>query len=426
MVELAAADNSLSAVILVVGGGMAGMTAAIEASEVGKEVILVEKAPSLGGAVARMNQYFPKLCPPFCGVEINYRRLRSNRKIRVLTLSEVEGISGTPGNYQVQIRVNPRFVNEKCTACGECAKVCEIERDNEHNWGMDKTKAIYLPHEMAYPMRYVVDPAYAKDERMKACVDACEYNAIDVEMQPRTITAQVGAIIWATGWVPYDASKLENLGFGKIPNVITNVMMERLAAESGPTGGKIHRPSDGAEIKSIAFVQCAGSRDDNHLPYCSAVCCMASMKQATYVREQYPDAEIYVFYIDIRSPGRLEDFYMKMQADEKMHFLRGKVGQIAAEDGSGDVTLEAEDTLTGKMQQATVNMAVLATGMVPATATEKPPVDVPTDEDGFLVQDGDPGIIGAGTTVRPVEVSATVQDGTGAALKGLIAAGGGK
>ncbi len=423
MAEPAAAETSLSAAILVVGGGIAGMTAAIEASEVGKEVILVEKGPSLGGAVARINQYFPKLCPPYCGMEMNYRRLRNNPKVRILTLAEVENISGAAGSYKVQIRRNPRFINEKCTACGECAKVCEIERDNEYNWGMDKTKAVYLPHEMAYPMRYLVDPAIAGDERMKACVEACEYGAFELEQKPVTLTATVGSIIWATGWEPYDAGKLDTLGFGKLPNVINNVMMERLAAQNGPTEGKIVRPSDGGEISSIAFVQCAGSRDDNHLPYCSSVCCMVSMKQATYIRERYPEADVYIFYIDIRSPGRLEDFYQKMQADEKIHFLRGKVGKIT-DAGNGDVTLEAEDTLTGKLQKVTVNMAILATGMVPATAAAKPPVDVPLDEYGFMLADGNPGVIGTGTTVRPVEVAATVQDATGAALKGIIVAKG--
>jgi len=420
--ERARAENTLTADLLVVGGGMAGMTAAIEASEVGRKVILLEKGPSLGGAVTRMHQYFPKLCPPLCGLEINYKRLRTNKNVRVMTLTEVQSISGSPGNYLVQLKINPRFVNERCTACGACAKVCGIERDNEHNWGMDKTTAIYLPHQMAYPMRYVVDPRHAADSRMKVCVEACEYGAIELNQRPRTVAAEVGSIIWATGWVPYDAAKIVNLGFGRIPNVITNVMMERLAAEDGPTGGKIMRPSDKAEIRSIAFVQCAGSRDDNHLPYCSAVCCLASMKQAAYVREQYPDAEISVFYIDVRSPGRLEDFYVKMQQDEKIHFLRGKVAQIT-EEYNGDVTLEAEDTLTGTIQKVTASMAVLATGMVPATATDKPPINIETDEYGFLLQKNDVPIIGAGTVVRPREISATVQDGTGAALKGIIAAG---
>ena len=417
--------KALSADLLVVGGGIAGMTAAIEASEAGRAVILVEQAPSLGGAVARMNQYFPKLCPPFCGMEINYRRLRANERVRVLTLSEVESVTGAPGNLRVRIKVKARHVNEKCTACGECAKVCEIKRKNEHNFGMDETTAIYLPHEMAFPYRYVIDPAYVRDPRMKACVDACAYGAIDLDMQPQTINAQVGAVIWATGWVPYDAAKMENLGFGKIPNVITNVMMERLAAQNGPTGGRIVRPGDGTPPKSIGFVQCAGSRDDNHLPYCSAVCCMATLKQATYIRAQYSDADIWVFYIDMRTPGRLEDFYQQSQKDPKIHFIRGKVAKITSADGTGDVTLEAEDTLSGKIHRETVSMAVLATGMVPAAAAQKPPVDISLDEYGFIAGESGNGIVGAGTAVRPEEVAAAVQDATGAALKGLIAARGG-
>ena len=418
------AANTLSTDLLVVGGGIAGMTAAIEASEAGRKVILVEQSPSLGGAVARMNQYFPKLCPPFCGMEINYRRLRTNGNVRVLTLAEVENVTGSPGKLTVRIRVNPRYVNEHCTACGDCAKACEIKRKNEHNWGMDETTAIYLPHEMAYPYRYVIDPALVTDPRLKACVDACLYGAIDLGMQPQVVAVQVGSIVWATGWVPYDATRLENLGFGKVPNVITNVMMERLAAVNGPTGGRIQRLSDGAPLKSIAFVQCAGSRDDNHLPYCSAVCCTVSLKQATYVRAQYPDADIYVFYIDLRTPGRLEDFYQQSQKDQKIHFIRGKVAKILSVDGTGDVTLEAEDTLSGKIHRETVSMAVLATGMVPATTLQKPPLGAALDEYGFLCADSDGGLIGAGTAVRPEDVSAAVQDATGAALKALIAAGG--
>jgi quinone-modifying oxidoreductase subunit QmoA len=348
--------------------------------------------------------------------------MRSNPYVRVLTLAEVEKITGEPGNYEVQIKLHPRFVNEKCTACGECEKVCEIERENDFNYGMDKTKAIYLPHLMAYPYRYVVDPQYAGDERMKKCVDACEYGAIELDMQPRTITAKVGGIVWATGWKPYDATKLDNLGFGKLANVVTNVMMERLASESGPTGGEIKRPSDGAEIKKIGFVQCAGSRDENHLPYCSAICCLASMKQATYIRERYPEAEVHMFYIDVRSPGRMEDFYTKVQEDEKFFFHRGKVAKIT-EGQSGNVVLHAENTLTGQFTEMEVDMAVLATGMVPNTVDDKPPFDVELDEFGFIAPDGK-GIIGAGVATRPFDVASSVQDATGAALKAINAGAG--
>jgi quinone-modifying oxidoreductase subunit QmoA len=419
---VAGADEQVRADTLVVGGGIAGMTTAIETAEIGKHVILVEKLPSLGGRVAGLSQYFPKLCPPTCGIEINLKRMRSNPFMRVLTLAEVVSVSGTPGDYEVQIQLNPRFVNEKCTACGECEKVCEVERDNDFNYGLNKTKAIYLPTLMAYPYRYVIDPKYAGDERMKKCADACEYGAIELDMKPRTITAKVGAIVWATGWKPYDASKLENLGFGQLPNVVTNVMMERLASQNGPTEGKILRPSDGGEIKKIGFVQCAGSRDENHLPYCSAICCLASMKQATYIRERYPEAEVHMFYIDVRSPGRMEDFYTKVQEDEKFFFHRGKVAKIT-EGAGGNVVLHAENTLTGDFTEMEVDMAVLATGMVPNTVDAKPPLDTELDEFGFIAPNSK-GVIGAGVAMRPYDVAASVQDATGAALKAINLAAG--
>jgi len=419
MAESKPIENQIKADILVIGGGIAGMTAAIETAEIGKHVILLEKLPSLGGRVAGTNQYFPKLCPPTCGLEINLKRIRSNPYIRVLTLAEVEKIDGNPGDFAVTVKMNPRFVNEKCTACGECEKVCEIERDDDFNYGLKKTKAIYLPHLMAYPLRHVIDPAFAGDERMKKCVEACQYGAIELDMKSRTITAKVGALVWATGWKPYDATKIDNLGFGKFDNVITNVIMERLASESGPTAGQITRPSDGKEIKTVGFVQCAGSRDENHLPYCSAVCCLASMKQATYIRERYPDAEVHLFYIDVRSPGRLEDFYIKVQGDAKFHFHRGKVAKISEVPGSKNLVLEAENTLTGKITKTEVDLAILATGMVPNTADDPPPLKTPRDDFGFISPRTDNGIVGAGVTVRPYDVAASVQDATGAALKAI-------
>ncbi|RKX21707.1 MAG: heterodisulfide reductase subunit A, partial [Candidatus Zixiibacteriota bacterium] len=218
--------------------------------------------------------------------------------------------------------------------------------------------------------------------------------------------------------------EIDNLGFGQYKNVVTNVIMERLAAEDGPTKGKITRPSDGKEIQKIGFVQCAGSRDENHLPYCSVVCCLVSMKQATYIRSQYPDAEIHLFYIDVRSPGRLEDFYEKVKTDEKMFFHRGKVGKITEVAESGNLILEAENTLTGKLTKTEVDMAVLAVGMVPNTSTEAPPVETPLDEYGFIAPDTGKGVIGTGTVMRPLDVAATVQDATGAALKALNSAAG--
>lgn len=419
MAEITPVEAQLKADTLVVGGGIAGITAAIESAEAGKEVVLIEKTPSLGGRVVAAYQYFPKLCPPTCGIEINLKRIRSNHNIRVMTLTEVEAIAGEPGDLTVKLRVKPRYVNEKCTCCGECEKVCEIERPNTLNYGMDKTKAIYLPHMMAYPPRYVVDPEFAGDDRMKKCAEACEYGAIELDMAEKEITLKTSGIVWATGWKPYDATRIDNLGFGRLRNVVTNVMMERIAAKNGPTAGKIQRPSDGKEIKSIGFVQCAGSRDENHLPYCSAVCCLASMKQATYVREQYPDAEVHMFYIDVRSPGRMEDFYVKMQQDEKFFFHRGKVAKITENPANYNCVLEAENTLTGKITRQEVDMVVLATGMVPNSAEDKP-ATVPLDEFGFISPEGGKGIFGAGVATRPMDVASSLQDATGAALKAII------
>ncbi len=317
-------EQGTSSAILVVGGGISGLTAALEAAEVGNDVFLIDKNAYFGGRVAQLNQYFPKLCPPSCGLEINFRRVRDNRKIRTYTLTTVKSISGSAGNYEVTLEIAPRYVNSNCAACGSCAEVCTDEIDNEFNFGLDKIKAVYLPHEMAFPRRYVIAKDHLSEESKKAILAACKYKGIDLDMETQYVTIKVGSIIWATGWNPYEPTKMENLGYASSNAVVTNMELERLAAPGGPTNGAILRPGDNKEIESIAFVQCAGSRDENHLEYCSHICCMATMKQMTYVRERYPDAEIYVFYIDLRTPGKYEHFREKLMSDEKAHFIKGK------------------------------------------------------------------------------------------------------
>ncbi len=408
--------------ILVIGGGISGLTAAIEASQSGCEVVLVEKNAYLGGRVAQMNQYFPKLCPPSCGLEINLRRIRTSPRIRCLTLSEVEKIAGGPGAYRATIRQNPRRVNNKCTACGACVEACPVRRGDEFNFGMGTTKAVYLPFDMAYPVQFVIDGDVCPGPECGKCAEACPYQAIDLDMKPETLEVEVRAVIWATGWNPPDAEKIEGLGFGTYPNVITNVMMERLASPGGPTAGKIQRPSDEKEIQSIAFVQCAGSRDENYLKHCSGVCCMGSLKQARYVRQQYPHAQIYFFYIDVRAPGRLEDFYAEMQRDDKLELIKGKVAKVTQHGTGGDLVVEAEDTLSGEPVSQKVNLVVLATGIVPAD----PAVEIEgsgglqKDEHGFLTNDQPlAGLLAAGCAKRPVDVASCVRDATGVALKAL-------
>ncbi len=406
--------------ILIVGAGISGISAAVEASEAGYEVILVEKNPYIGGRVVSMNKYFPKLCPPICGMEINFKRMKRNPRITIHTLTEVQQIQGEAGDYQVTLTTKPRFVNERCTACDECVKVCPVERPNDFNYGMDKTKAIYLPHLMSWPLRYVIDMKSCLGESCSECVKACPYDAIDLSMKEETFTVQAGAVIVATGWKPYDASKIDNLGFMRYRNVITNVMMERLAAEDGPTGGKILRPSDNKEVKRIAFVQCAGSRDEKHLGYCSAVCCSASLKHARYVREQYPDSEAFIFFIDTRTPGRLESFYTQSKDDEKIHIIKGKVADITQEPTSGDLTVVAEDALSGKKTYTKVDMVVLATGLVPTLNELRFSSKLILDEYGFIAPGADNnGVFVAGCSKRPMDVARSVADATGVALKAI-------
>ena len=407
--------------ILVVGGGISGLTTALEAAEVGYEVFLVEKNPYLGGRVAQLNQYFPKLCPPSCGLEINFRRIKDNPKIHVFALAEVEKVDGTVGNYDVTIKLSPRFVNENCTACDECVAACPVERNNGFNFDMDKNTAIYRPFNMAFPMRYVIDPSVCAGPECGKCAEVCKYDAIELNMEAKTVNLNVGAIVWATGWEPYDASKIDNLGFGQYDNIITNMMMERLAAPNGPTKGKILRPSDNKEPESVLFVQCAGSRDENHLPYCSYICCMASLKQATYVRERYPDAKIYIFYIDVRAPGlRYEKFYKKIKADENIFFIKGKVAEVSEDPETKNITVVAEDTESGEKISQTADMVVLATGMVPSTMANKLPVDLSINEEGFIVNDYEKGgMFAVGCATKPSDVVSSNQNATGMALKAI-------
>lgn len=417
--------SELETNVLVVGGGISGLTTACEAAEAGYSVAVVEKEPFLGGRVARMHKYFPKLCPPACGLEINFRRVKFSDRISYYTTAEIENITGTPGNYEVTVKVSPRYVNDKCTSCGECAKACPVEVPNAFNLGMDMRKAAYIPYEQAYPMKYIIDKTACKDDCAIKCRDACKYDAVDLDMQPESVKIKAGAIVLATGWKPYDASKLDNLGFGTSKNIVANVHMERLASKNGPTEGRIVRPSDGKEAKRVAFVQCAGSRDENHLSFCSSVCCLASLKQATYIREQYPDSEVYIFYIDIRTPGTsYERFLNKVKEDDKISLIKGKVAKVHEDPATGEVIVEAEDILAGRKIKVPVDLCVLATGMQPMVADMKLPSDVKINENGFVVTGKDQkGIYAVGCAKDPMDVAKSVQGATGAALKAIQTVG---
>ena len=410
--------------ILVIGGGISGLTAALEAAEAGAQVIITEKAPYLGGRVAQLHRYFPKLCPPTCGLEIQFRRIKENPNVQFYTMAEVTQVSGTAGNFDVTVKVHPRYVNDRCVACDACAEACTEWRVNDFNFGLDKTKAAYIPFDYAFPQKYVIDKSICSGDCGQKCLEACKYDAIELHMNPQTLNFNVGSIILASGWEPYDIGKADNLGFGAVANVVTNMQMERLAASNGPTGGQILRPSDQKAPKKVAFVQCAGSRDENHLPYCSYICCMASLKQVTYLLEKDPEAEAYVFYIDIRSPGRYEQFFWKVRDMENVHLVRGKVAKVTQEPGTDNVVVVAEDTAVGDKQSMTFDMVVLAAGMVPSTKASPFPLPLSYTPDGFIIQELlPPGIFAVGTLKGPLDVMKSNEDATGAALKSLIALG---
>ena len=407
--------------ILVVGGGISGMTAALEAAECGKQVILLEKNPSLGGRVSQLYKYFPKLCHPTCGLEINLKRLKASKSLRVITMAEVTEASGEPGNYKVKISIKPRYVNDNCTACGDCAKAVEAEFDDEHNYGMSKRKGAYLPNSMAYPQQYVIDPRILGTEDADKAKAACKFNAIDLEMQESTLELTVGAIIWATGWKPYDAGKIQPYGYDRIANVITSVEFERMMNPYGPTQGKLLRPSDGKEAKNVAFIQCAGSRDKNHLKHCSRICCMASLKQATYMREQFGDeGKASIYYIDIRAIDRIDDFHRKVKADPNVTFIKSKVASIVEDKETTDPVLHGVDTEGYKRYANPHDLVVLAIGMEPSVAKEDFPVDVVINEEGFIEHDESNGaVFAAGCSADALDVNRAVQSATASALRAI-------
>ncbi len=398
--------------LLIIGGGISGITAAAEAAEAGMEVILVEKQPYLGGRVSRLNRYFPKLCPPQCGLEINYRRIRNNMRIHILTSSCVEEITGIKGNFSVKIRKSAQYVNDLCTACGECAPVCPVERPDELFYGTRRTKAIYIPDEITFPFRYTIDGEVCLKDNCSECLKICKYQAIDLDARPEIFTREISAVILATGWRPYDARLIPELGFGTGDRIVTNVQLEKLDVRNL---FKSVRPEGSYPV--IAFAQCAGSRDRNHLPYCSGVCCGTTLKQALMIREQVPESRIRIFYIDLRVQGRNEDVLTRVQADPDIELVKGKVAGATIQHPGGLVEVETEDILSNRKIRITADMLVLATGMVPEQLGLE---QVRTLNNGYIDASSLPdGFFAVGNAVHPADVSTSVKEATAAVLRGL-------
>ncbi|MDE5833867.1 MAG: FAD-dependent oxidoreductase [Desulfovibrio sp.] len=403
----------MSNAILVVGGGLTGLTAAIEAAELGHEVYLVEKNPWLGGRVAQLTKYFPKLCPPSCGLEIQFQRIKKNPLIKCFTMTELVGLKGKKGGYTAKIRLNPRHTPPFNVDFSLLASSLEGEAPSEFELGMTKRKALYKAMPFAFPARWVLDPS-ALSKSDAARVAGAKF--LNINEKAKEIELDVASIIVATGWRPYDMANLPNLGGGKWKNCISNMQMERLASPFGPTGGVIKRPSDGQRPLSVAFAQCAGSRDQNHLNYCSYICCMATFKQCLYLVEQNPQVRITVYYIDLRAPGRYINTLEKVQKLPNVRFVKGKVAEILP--GRGDnLRVVAENAITGEKQTLEYELCVLATGMQPSLAAESLPLPMPLDMDGFVAGGEEAGIFAAGCARMPLDVSRSAQAGTAAALK---------
>jgi len=361
--------------VLIVGGGIAGIQAALTLANADKKVYLIERDPTIGGYMAKLDKTFPTLDCSACILTPKMSSVKSHPNITLYSYSDVVGFEGYVGNFRVKIRHKPRYVDEKlCIGCYECISHCtykEPKFPDEFNVGLGKRKPIYIPFPQATPLVACIDPntcIQLKTGKCKmTCVSACPKDCIDFEQKERIEELKVGSIILTTGFEPFDPKGTPQYGYGKYPNVFTSVEVERLVNASGPTGGEV-RLRDGSTPKSVAIIHCVGSRDTKTNKWCSRVCCMYSLKLAHLIRER-TGAEIYNFYIDMRTPGKMYDEFYDRLLKEGVHFVRGRPAEITdwamspAEEGK--LVVLAEDTLIGVARRVPVDMVVLSVGLQP-------------------------------------------------------------
>ena len=358
--------------VLVVGGGIAGIDAALTLANAGKRVYLVEREPTIGGHMAQFDKTFPTLDCAACILTPKMTAVKAHKNITLWTWSEVRQVEGYVGNFSVTVCRKPRYVVEDlCVGCLECIHSCVYKQakvPDAFNLGLGKRKPIYIPFPQAVPQVVVIDPdtciEFKSGKCKKTCVEVCaERNAIDFHQKEEIRTIQVGSIVLATGFEVFDAARVPYYGYGLYPNVYTALEVERLVNASGPTGGEILL-RDGRKPSTVGIVHCVGSRDEHTNRYCSRVCCMYSLKLAHLIKEK-TGAEVYSFYIDIRAPGKaFEEFYNRV-AEEGVVFIRGKVADVYPANGDGRLILQAEDTLLGMVRKIPVDMVVLSTGLEP-------------------------------------------------------------
>ncbi len=423
---------------LVVGGGIAGIQAALEIADAGYPVYLVEREPSIGGHMAQFDKTFPTLDCAACILTPKMFDAGAHPNITLLTYAEVEQVEGYVGNFHVTVRKKARMIREDlCTGCGTCWEKCPIKVvDTVFEAGLGYRKAIYRPFPQAVPKYPVVDAqncTYFSTGKCKACERFCPTGAIDFEMQDEIITLDVGNIILATGYDLFDARRIPEYGYGRLPNVFTSLEFERLTNAAGPTGGKITLRDGETEPQSVAIIHCVGSRDKAYNEYCSAICCMSSLKFAHLAKEK-THAEIYNFYIDMRPIAKgYEEFYHRILA-EGVHFIRGRVAEITDEayttEEQGKLVVVAEDTLIGRQRRIPVDMVILAAGLEPRRDSQNVShmFGVGCGDSGFFTERHpklDPvatvteGIYIAGACQGPKDIPDTVAQGAAAAARVL-------
>ncbi len=412
--------------ILIIGGGVAGITAALELGYLGHKVHVVEKRSSIGGNMAKLTKVFPTLDCAQCILTPRMAEIGRNPNVNLLTYAEVQDVSGRPGNYTVNVFMKPRGVDtEKCRSCGVCTKVCPVTAIDEYNEGLSQRKAAYIEFPQAVPSTYTID--FDACTKCGKCEQICPAKAINLEDKGKIVTRNVGAIIMATGYQLYDANMLQNYGYGIYKDVITMMDLERLTSASGPTEGFIRR-ADGSDVRKMAIILCAGSRDKNYIPYCSRICCMYSLKQA-FVLKKMLGIDVYIYYTDIRATGKGYEALYWRDEEAGVVFIRGKVAEIWKKNDK--LVALAEDTLMGEVREDEFDLIALATPMVPPSELKElaGKMKLSLGEDGFIQEKHpklDPvdtlvtGVFACGCAISPKDVRDTVSDALGAAAKASL------
>ena len=432
---LTAGTSPVTKRALVIGGGIAGIQTALDIAEAGFEVDIVEKKPTIGGKMTQIDKTFPTLDCAACILTPKMVDCAQNEKIHIYAYSEVESVGGFVGNFHVKIRRKARFVDEtKCTGCGACTEKCPQKKvPNEFNLGLDTRRAIYIPFAQAVPKVATIDADYCnmlKNGKCGVCAKVCTAGAIDYKQQDTVIEQEYGAIVAATGFDPIKLDQFDEFAYSKSPDVVSSLEFERLMNAAGPTGGTLLRPSDGAHPKTIVFVQCVGSRCDGAQkgkPYCSKICCMYTAKHAMLCREKYPDTDVYVFYIDVRTPGKLfDEFYRRAVEEYGVHYIKGMVGKVVPE--GGKLKVQASDLLDNRQLHIDADMVVLAAAIEPDKSARSiaTMLTASMDTNDFFteahpklrpVESPTAGVCRSGTCQGPKDIPETVAQASAAAAK---------